>query len=102
MRPAGAPLALVDHQHAATVDLVLLAWAWLVHVDRVIDDPRVAGLVGCDAIVSGREPPLALEQHQAVRNAFRLLERLERPGRALRPRNHDSIFGVGAAAIVPR
>src|SRR5690349_18995105 len=49
-----------------------------------------------------REPALALEQHQAVRHAPGLLERLEWARGALRPRNHHAIFGVRAAAIIAR
>ena len=75
MGPAVAPLDLVDQQDPPAVDLVLLVLSRSVHVDRVIDDPRVPRFVGDDRIVPRREPVLALEQHQAVRNAARLLER---------------------------
>src|SRR6476469_1286662 len=100
MRPPVLPLDLVDHQDAAAVDLVLLALTGAVHVNRVINDPLVAGLVLDDAIVPRRKPALALEEHEAVRDALRLLERLERTHGALRPSDHDAIFGIRPAAIV--
>ena len=101
-RPAVAPLDPVDQQDSAAVDLVLLALARAVHVDRMVDDPRLPGLVGHDAIVPRREPALALEQHQAVRHAARLLERFERPRRLARARDHHAIIGVRPATIVAR
>ena len=45
-RPAVAPFDAVDQQDPAAVDLVLLPLARPVHVDRVIDDPHLPGLVG--------------------------------------------------------
>ena len=58
-----------------------LPLARAVHVDRVIDDPRLPGLVGNDRVMSGRQPAVAFVQHQAVRHSARLLEGFERPGR---------------------
>ena len=102
MRPAVAPLDLVDQQHAAAVDLVLLPLPGPVYVDCMIDDPGVASLIDGDRIMAGSEPAFALKQHQAVGDALGLLECLKWPEGFCRARNHHSIFGMRAATIVAR
>ena len=91
IRPLQPNLSIITAKHYSHIDI---------HADGPrpsLTDPSKAS---AEELRQAWGPVVAEAQHQAVRHAFRLLERFERPRRALRSRDHHAIFGVGPTAII--